>query len=115
MVPGNFGGEVVTNQLLGLSARHMGTLLRLYSDVICHNCSDGAQVKNAIPLPLDEFRLDEVALDKDRLVDEIYEKLFVPISVSADKLQDYLAIELFNKLVDKIIEVWQPDCRNNFV
>ncbi|WP_409420496.1 6-hydroxymethylpterin diphosphokinase MptE-like protein [Pseudaeromonas sp. ZJS20] len=110
MVPGNFGGEVVTNQLLGLSARHMGTLLRLYSDVICHNCSDGAQVKNAIPLPLDEFRLDEVALDKDRLVDEIYEKLFVPISVSADKLQDYLAIELFNKLVDKIIEVWQPDC-----
>lgn len=110
MVSGNFGGEVVTNQLFALTARHMGSLLRLFPDVICHNCSDGAQVKNAFPLPLEELQLENVMLDKQSLADEIYEEFFVPISVNKDNLQDYLAIELFNKLVDKIIEIWEPDC-----
>lgn len=53
-VPGNFGGEVRTDQIFWQSARVLGLEIELHPDINVYNTARGAAIPHAIPLALAE-------------------------------------------------------------
>ena len=54
-VPGNFGGEVTTNNILEMSRLHLEYTLRPNTQARVYNLNDGALIDGAIPLPQEDF------------------------------------------------------------
>lgn len=107
-VPGNFGGEVVANRLFAASGKVMANMLRQRPEVTCFNCSDGALVPGATPLPLTELNLDWCsAIHKAPILDYIYQNMCEPIAVTREQFQDKLAVDVFHEVVDALIRYWQ--------
>ncbi|MDM5091830.1 MULTISPECIES: motility associated factor glycosyltransferase family protein [Aeromonas] len=106
-VDGNFGGTVTTNTLFGLAIYSMEHLLRDNEDVRCFNCSDGAIIKGARPLPVEHIALQVQSLDKKELLDNLYNRLFRPLSITSDEISGLLAIDFFDELVDLMITEWE--------
>lgn len=112
-VAGNFGDEVLTTGLFDSSRRVLGHTLTYYPDVICYNCSDGAMIEGAKPLPADKIIIStQKKLDKSALLDHIYQDLYVPLQIERVAVEDKLDIEFFNKLVDQIVLEWSEPLMN---
>lgn len=107
-VPGNFGGQVIANRLFGASGKVMANMLTNRPHVSCYNCSDGALISGATPLPLDNLNLDGCSpLSKTEILDYIYTNLFEPVPVTQAQLQEKLAVDVFNDVIDSLIRHWQ--------
>lgn len=107
-VPGNFGGDVIANRIFAASAKVMANMIKFRSDLHCHNCSDGALVAGADPLPLDLLDLSgKPDLKKAPIIDHIYTELFEPLKVTTEQLQDRLTVPVFTEVVDALIRYWQ--------
>lgn len=115
LVPANFGGEVIANRYFAVSARVMESLLKYHGDVKCFNCSDGALVKGAEPLPLESLAISSQAVNKKRIIDFVYETMFKQLPVESDDLQGLLDVTSFNHIVDKMIEQWREPSRDREV
>jgi hypothetical protein len=55
VVPANFGGEAITNNILDVARLHLEHTIRLNPRATLYNLNDGALIKGAQPLPPDEF------------------------------------------------------------
>lgn len=105
-LPGNFGGEVIAHNMFALSAKVMSVLLKSKDNINCFNCSDGAYVDGAKPLSLEKIDIIDRKIDKKRLIDEIYNVCFSPFPIDVAMLKSKLAKDIFNDVVDDIINHW---------
>lgn len=102
---GNFGGIIISNSMFDTSRRVIEEVLAANEDVQCFNCSDGAKIEKARPLPSSELYLSQ-PINKSVLIDDIT-RLGAPIALSKQELYPLLDIEYFNLFIDKIIDDWQ--------
>ncbi|MFP8965833.1 6-hydroxymethylpterin diphosphokinase MptE-like protein [Pokkaliibacter sp. CJK22405] len=58
-VRGNFADFVFTKHEFSVSAKSLSRALASFPTATCHNCSDGAAIDGAIPLPLSALELPE--------------------------------------------------------
>lgn len=77
---GNFGGVVISNIMFDTSRRVTEEVLAANGDVQCFNCSDGAKIEMARPLPSTEIHLSQ-SINKSALIEEIT-GLGAPITLS---------------------------------
>lgn len=108
----NFGGEVLSNEFFAASSDMMRYVLSTVPSAQCYNCADGAFIKGAQPLPLENMMIPNIVLDKSKITDEIYQ-LFSPISIDELKLESGLDVESYNTFIDNISAQWEviPDNR----
>lgn len=104
---GNFGGVVTSNAMFNTSRRVIEQVLAAHEHVHCFNCSDGAKIEGARPLPNSEINFYEV-INKTELLHQIM-KLSEPIPLSKDDFQPYLDVEFFYVFIDKMIDEWQQE------
>ncbi len=106
VVPGNFGGTVISNPLFSMAAHVMGNLLEKMTHVHCFNCSDGAKIRGAIPLHLEDIIISDEIINKKALIDHVYNDLYSPIKLTKEQILDKLDVDFFNELVDRLILEW---------
>lgn len=109
LVPGNFGGEVETTNMMIHSKTVMERLIGGYQEVHVYNCSDGAKINGAIPLPHGKLVIDSVRLDKSALLGNIIGDIYQPMNIDVDGLTEKLRLDLFNDFVDKFILEWERE------
>lgn len=105
-LPGNFGGTVIAHNMFALSAKVMSVLLKSKSEVNCYNCSDGAYIDGALPLRLDDLLIADNSIDKNKIINKIYNDFFSPFPLDTSKLRVDLSTDVFNSIVDDIINHW---------
>ncbi|MFM5028069.1 6-hydroxymethylpterin diphosphokinase MptE-like protein [Aeromonas rivipollensis] len=101
---GNFGGVVISNIMFDTSRRVTEEVLAANGDVQCFNCSDGAKIEMARPLPSTEIHLSQ-SINKSALIEEIT-GLGAPITLSKQDLYPLLDIDFFNLFIDKMTDDW---------
>ncbi|MGE6139811.1 6-hydroxymethylpterin diphosphokinase MptE-like protein [Aeromonas rivipollensis] len=106
-IPGNFGGEVTTDRLFCVSIKSMESLLKLHEHVTCYNCSDGAAIEGAIPLHTSDVVMNNVIHDKIALTDIIYNKFFSPLDVTRKDIEEFMAFDFFDSVLEKMISDWK--------
>lgn len=106
LLPGNFGGNVETTNMMRHSKKVMERLIAIYKGCNIYNCSDGARIDGTIPLPHNNLALENERLDKHALINHIIEDLYEPMGIDVDSLAVKLRVDLFNDFVDKIILAW---------
>ncbi|MDX7828227.1 6-hydroxymethylpterin diphosphokinase MptE-like protein [Aeromonas caviae] len=106
LVPGNFGGEVETTNMMISSRTVMENLIGAYTDVHFYNCSDGAKIKGAEPKKISDISFENFHLDKDSLLNHIINDIYQPMDIDIDKLKENFHIELFNDFIDMFIRDW---------
>lgn len=111
-LPGNFGGTVTANRLFASSLKVMENMLKFYGDITCHNCSDGALLPGATPLRPEEIVITGDDIDKNLVVDGIYNQMFAPLSVPVEQLQSNLSVNVFINVVDELINHWKAPIRS---
>ena len=105
-VPGNFGGEIITNAMFDTSRRTLELTISDYPDVYVYNCSDGALIQGASPLT--EYN-NNIIIDKEKLINHIYKDLYSPLDIDKHSMRKYLDVDFFEYLIDKLIEEWNFD------
>lgn len=112
IVPGNFGGSVISNPLFSMAAHVMGNLLENMPKIHCFNCSDGAKIRGAIPLHLEEIVIQNKQLEKRELINHIYDDLYAPILLTKEQIKDKLDVDFFMQLIDRLIQEWDEPLIN---
>ncbi|EKE80845.1 6-hydroxymethylpterin diphosphokinase MptE-like protein [Idiomarina xiamenensis] len=106
-LPGNFGGEVMSSDLLAMSCAQMKRLLSLqrFAKVDCYNVGSGARIEGAKPLQPEMILVDTRAPNKQQVVSWIKQHSFTPRQI--DDMKPYLQLSQF----DQICEHLQALCR----
>ncbi|MEV3812001.1 motility associated factor glycosyltransferase family protein [Aeromonas allosaccharophila] len=104
---GNFGGMVTSNAMFNTSRHVIEQTLAVHEHVQCFNCSDGAKIKNARPLPSDEVNFFEV-INKSELFEYIIQ-LSAPIPLSKTDFKPYLDVDFFGMFINKMLSEWKQE------
>lgn len=104
---GNFGGYITTNPLFSMSAHVIGNLLENAPEVRCFNCSDGVKIRGAQPLYLENIIIDDINVNKDNIINHIWNDLYAPINLTKDQINEQLDVDFFNELIDRLVEEWE--------
>lgn len=112
IVPGNFGGEVISNPLFSVAAHVMGNLLENMPHVHCFNCSDGAKIRGAKPLHLVDIIIPESNVNKSVLINHIYNDLYAPINLTKEQIEEKLDVDFFIQFIDRLIAEWDEPLIN---
>lgn len=107
LVPANFGGEISSDCLFGLSANSMAKVIAMYPDASCSNCSDGSLVRGATPLRYYDVNIKEKIIDKNSIVESIYNNCFESLSISIEDIKEALSVETFDELVTLMESEWE--------
>ena len=115
ILPGNFGGEVISNQLFAASVMMLEVAVKAFPDAHCHNCSDGAAITGAMPLhPADIDLAQAPVLDKQALRQYLLTEMSAPIDIKRETIQQFMDVEFFNILLNKIKAEWQVEMTSRF-
>ncbi|WP_372766423.1 6-hydroxymethylpterin diphosphokinase MptE-like protein [Pseudoalteromonas sp.] len=95
-VPGNFGGEVITDHFMHTGKEQMERLLREYNNtnLNCFNCSNGTLIEGTIPLNSSDILL--TFSDKLNVIQEIKQYSFK--EKTPKSLEQYLNFEVFEEI-----------------
>lgn len=104
---GNFGREVLINNLFGLSIHNMERVLYENPSVNCFNCSDGAYIEGAISSYSESLNFDWPVIDKVNIVDEILGSNFEPIPFGQIDFQGLLNVAVFDEIIDMFRDDWK--------
>ncbi|MGY3958357.1 motility associated factor glycosyltransferase family protein [Aeromonas popoffii] len=104
----NFGGVVISNAMYDTSRHIIEDVLAINKDVHCANCSDGAKISGARPVPAHDIVLCQ-PIDKAAILHEITNHLCAPLGLPMQDFKSLLDVDFFNYVVDKIIGEWQHD------
>lgn len=97
---GNFGIEVKTTDLLMQARNLLESLLKQKAEINCFNCSNGAYIEGATPLPIDKFIQNmstKSSLNKTNLLSAIKNEKTYQIANSATEA---------NKIHESFKECW---------
>lgn len=115
VLPGNFGGEVISNQLFACSVMMLGVALEKFPEAQCHNCSDGAAIPGAVPLAPSAIDLQQApVIDKQALRAHLLQEMSAPVPVRRAEIERYMDVEFFNILLNKIKDEWQQPLASRF-
>ncbi|CAM3937601.1 6-hydroxymethylpterin diphosphokinase MptE-like protein [Pseudoalteromonas byunsanensis] len=103
-LPGNFGGEVVSNDLYMVAHTQLEKLVSHYNVSTVMNVGSGAKITNTISTHAEDLLDLPAPLDKNRVIESIKESFFQQLPVD-DIDEQYKAIEKFNALCDNIISI----------
>ncbi|HGE8266845.1 TPA: 6-hydroxymethylpterin diphosphokinase MptE-like protein [Aeromonas hydrophila] len=104
---GNFGREILINNLFGLSIHNMERVLYENPSVNCFNCSDGAYIEGAISSYSESLNFDWPVIDKVNIVDEILGSNFEPIPFGQIDFQGLLNVAVFDEIIDMFRDDWK--------
>ena len=115
VLPGNFGGEVISNQLFTSSVMMLGVAIEKFPEAHCHNCSDGAAIRGATPLAPVAIDLQQApVIDKQALRAHLLQEMSAPVPVQRAEIERYMDVEFFNILLNKIKGEWQQPLTSRF-
>ncbi len=106
LVPGNFGGEVETTNMMIHSKTVMERLIDGYKDTNFYNCSDGAKINGTKPILCEHVKLSRLVLDKSKLLKNIITEVYKPMNIDLKALTESLRFDLFDDFVDRFILEW---------
>lgn len=110
VVPGNFGGEVVTNAFFNLSRICIERLLRRRPELMCFNLGEGALIRGAIPCNQEDVLLAS-GMDKADVMEMATH--FNVDSQGASRFEapywDCLAPPKVDALSEALLDILQPD------
>jgi len=96
-LPGNFGGKVVTNDILLWTKNSLEAAIKAYSvGRFFYNCSDGALIDGATPLLPSRVKIPESHLEKKAVVADIINRF--PVYEKALFDSKWQAADIFNRL-----------------
>ncbi|WP_115719226.1 motility associated factor glycosyltransferase family protein [Gallaecimonas mangrovi] len=104
VVPGNFGGEIITNSFFNLSRVNIERLLNKHPHINCYNCNDGVAIKGTQPCHIEQIALDG-SLDKQALIEQILTEK-VDACITHEQQQQYwqiLSPQLVNAVCQKML------------
>ncbi|MCR6653756.1 MAG: DUF115 domain-containing protein [Cellvibrionaceae bacterium] len=104
---GNFGGVVSSNPILDATRFNMEILLRIAArslgDVRCYNPNNGAFIEGAEPIPLEDIRAFDQAIDKAAITSGILNRnciLYPKVEITESQFHDKLLAGFFSVLKD---------------
>ncbi|MEJ6116235.1 motility associated factor glycosyltransferase family protein [Aeromonas salmonicida] len=103
---GNFGGEVLINNLFGISIHNMERVLSDYPELHCINSSDGAYINGAYPCRVDSLMADWLPIKKRDVIDKIMASCFQSFNMTTIDFQHSLNVPLFNEVIDVFRRDW---------
>ena len=109
LVPGNFGGDVETTNMMINSKLVMENLIKVYKQVDIFNCSNGAEIKGTKPTRISDIIIDRLIIDKDELKSHIINDIYQPMNISTEDFVGRINSEFFDELIDKMVSEWEID------
>jgi hypothetical protein len=107
ILPGNFGGEVISNSLFSASVMMLDVAVNHFPEAKCFNCSDGAAIKGAQPLDIQNVDFyNEPKIDKKEIIRILVEEMSAPVNINRADIQTYMDNEFFDYFIDKIKNEW---------
>ena len=107
ILPGNFGGEVISNSLFSASVMMLEVAVSHFPEAKCFNCSDGAAIKGAKPLAIQDVDFtNEPKLDKKEIIRTLVDDMSAPININRAEIQVYMDNEFFDYFINKIKTEW---------
>jgi len=103
-VDGNFGGEVYSTAFFNTGRFYLECLLKLYPRLQAYNTADGALIRGADPLAIDDVLLMRTNHTKAELLQHIKQQMFEVRSFDEEVYQDWLAIPAFESLCQDLIQ-----------
>jgi len=104
----NFGGVIISNILYDTSRNIIEQVLAANEQVHCVNCSDGARIAGANPLPSHKIDLYQ-PIDKSAILHDITTRLCAPLTLKKQGFYPLLDIDFFNQFINKMLGEWQQD------
>lgn len=106
IVPGNFGGDIITDHFMHTGKVQMERFLesKLDAGISCFNCSDGTAIKGSIPLRSDDILLDKFSFSKSEVIENIKNQPFSKLDNNIS-LTDYLDFDEFEQLCNTMVEI----------
>lgn len=108
-VEGNFGGEVYSTAFFNTGRFYLECLLKLYPKLQAYNTADGAAIKGAGPLQIDDLLLMQSRHQKHEVVDYIKEQMFEVRQFDDEVYQNWLALDAFTGLCQELIRYIDKD------
>ncbi|SFS46070.1 Uncharacterized conserved protein [Succinivibrio dextrinosolvens] len=110
IVPGNFGGECLTNSYYRMSMESISNIIEQFNNedrrIQVVNCSDGSLIENTTPInsrELDNLFQNKTVLDKKKIRDFLFEKKSRTINFPRDRIKRILSYEEFSNLCSIVI------------
>lgn len=93
LIPGNFGGDVSTNQVLDTSRQNIEMLLRYlrrtHSDIRCYNSNSGALIDGVQAIKLEDICISPAQGSKQEIISAIKQDHFISPAFSAITEQEF--------------------------
>jgi hypothetical protein len=102
IIDGNFQDKVYSTTFFNVGKACVEGLLNRFKKVNCYNCSDGAKIKNAIPLPLDNILIPKTNITKKDLIQYIKTEQFVDRNFSPEEYIKWLDMEKFDHICNRL-------------
>ncbi|WP_415870144.1 motility associated factor glycosyltransferase family protein [Aeromonas caviae] len=109
VIPGNFGGEVISSKMFVTSIRVMERLIREYSGTNFFNTSHGAKIEGAEALDIKESQFGDlpVSFNKIDIIEFIANEVFKPLNIDRSRVASALDVDYFNFFIDKVLLEWK--------
>ena len=118
ILKGNFGSDVVSNQLYKTATDTFERLMLSNADdkeLVCYNCSDGALISKTVPMHSSDINLlHNDNIDKDKLIDHILKDMTFVVDMTQSDLTNVFHKEEYNKISSSIIRFFAQPCQNRF-
>ncbi|GAA79454.1 hypothetical protein P20495_1955 [Pseudoalteromonas sp. BSi20495] len=113
VVPGNFGGNIITDHFMHTGKVQMERFLESKSDIgmNCFNCSDGSAIKGSMPLKSDDILLEEFSFSKNEVIGHIKQQAFSGLDENVC-LTDYLDFDEFEQLCNTMADILNKPTSN---
>lgn len=107
ILPGNFGGDVISNQLFSASVMMLETVIKNFPSARCINCSDGAALRGTLSYKLSDITFEQYPLlNKDEIKEFLLNDMSSPLQVDLTLLSDAMDYSFFDMLIEKISQEW---------
>ncbi|MEW6989339.1 6-hydroxymethylpterin diphosphokinase MptE-like protein [Colwelliaceae bacterium 6441] len=108
-VEANFGGSVFSTTFFNVGKHCATSLFTRFSAVNGFNCSDGAKIGNTLPLNSNDILISKSHASKESLIEYIKTNLFIDRNFSEDEYIEWLDMDKFDYICDKLIEYLNKD------
>lgn len=106
-IPGNFAPTVLTDEFMYVGNVQMGRLLESFKphQVNCYNCSNGAKIEHAIPLPSSDVILPKVEPSLKKTVIEYIKTNKFQVSATREDIEKYLEFDNFELFCQTMVSI----------
>lgn len=107
MADANFGGFVKTNKLFLSSISMMESVISLFKESNCFNCSNGAKITGAMPLHVSDIDFShKINVNKGEFKNILTEQLSSTTNISPDFIASLFDVDFFDTFIEKLKSEW---------